>query len=257
MKIYLLLRLLLLPDRMLRNIFKRYYPIDRWLRYTAVIKFLEQIGNNMIMSVLDVGGGDGLFKLFLSSIYIYWLIDKDNNAIKKAVKKNINALVGNAYKLPFDDNSFDIVISVDSLEHTTNKVLYCEELKRVTRKAVILHCPLDSQDNNFQGTIYNRKYYNWYLAKFKKEEINTKEHLLMGLPTLEEITTLFPGVIIIPQQNCRIWLLLMQIKAIPYIGILTTIIYKLFLKKNDNVAPYHASLFCWNKNSLQNIDFTA
>lgn len=255
MKFNSLLRLCILPDITLRHIFERrfnFFPTDRWQRYTVVTNKINEYCNNVTpTSILDVGGGEGVIKNFLKPKHFKLVVaDLDEKAIFRAgQKQNLQAILADGCHLPFKDNDFDIVVSVASIEHVSNKSkpAYCNELKRVAKNIVIVYCPADSPDGTFQGTVFDQKYYDWYRHKFGAEEKNTREHLEAGLPTIEELLDLFPGAHLEGIQNGHVWLDIMKSKEVPYVGLLTTLRYNLFLKKKDISPPYYACLLVWKK----------
>ncbi len=74
-------------------------------------------------NILDIGCGEGFYlskiKEYLSNRSLsqainYWGLDVSKAAIQQAIKRNasINLCVGNAYSLPYLDNSIDIVLSI-------------------------------------------------------------------------------------------------------------------------------------------------
>lgn len=223
--------------------------IDEYQRYSSVAQQIKALDKHP-MSILDVGGGQGTIQEFLSPLrYHLCIIDINARALLKAAHAQLDIVAGDGCCLPFRDNAFDVVVSVDSLEHIpdTNKEDFCRELKRVSRNYVILHCPADSNDNSFQGTVYDTKFLEWYRRRFRKNEPNTMEHLESGLPQIEELSILFPGCIIIGKQNSKTWLKYRVLQYTPYVRLTTGLIYKTFLQRRDHLPPYHACLLVWRK----------
>lgn len=245
-----------LPDIVLRSFLERnsiYYPVDRWQRYTSVTqKIMECANHTGAASLLDVGGGEGIIGNFLPpNSFELQVVDLDEKAILKAKQKqNLQAMLADGCHLPFKENSFDIVVSVASIEHVPGelKSAYCSELKRVAKYTVIIYCPANSLDGTFQGTIFDQQYFNWYKEKMRIEEKNTREHLEAGLPRIDELLDLFPGAHLEGTQNGHIWLEIMKCKEIPYWGLLTSLWYNFFLKEKDISPPYYACILVWEKN---------
>ena len=177
------------------------------------------------------------------------VLDINTEALKRIQDPRIKVIAGDGCFLPFKDNSFDIVILVDCLEHIpdSKKILFCPELRRVARKCVIIHCPADNSDGRFQGTVYDRKFIKWYRKFYKKDEPNTSEHLKSGLPKIEKLAQSFPGAVIQGKQNGMVWIEYMKLGFTPYIRFITGIIYKAFLSRKDKAPPYHACLLIWRK----------
>ena len=256
----------LLPDKILVHLFAKltqhitlspaafgwaqailYWEIDIWERYSSVVQEIAKM-NKPFISILDVGGNVGDIRGFLNpNDYRLCVLDINIEALKKNPKMEM--IAGDGCHLPFKDNSFDIVTSVDSLEHVPNskKQAYCEELKRVAKSYVIIHCPADSSDEKFLGTTCDIMFLQWYRKRFKRDEPNTMEHLNSGLPKVEELAKLFPGTKIVGKQNPGVWLRCMKWEYTPYVRFITGVFYKLFLMKMDNLPPYHACLLVWRK----------
>ena len=65
------------------------------------------------VKVLDIGAGDGLITFLLGAQGIEY----EDVAVKLAQAKGANVIQGDAYHLPFEDNSFEAVTMIDVLEH--------------------------------------------------------------------------------------------------------------------------------------------
>ena len=86
--------------------------------------------------ILEVGSGGGHL-----SNYIHTkgrsIVSLDINGLKlvkvKQTYPNLNLIRGDAQNLPFSDNSFDILISVENLEHLSDVNQHISEVKRVLK----------------------------------------------------------------------------------------------------------------------------
>ena len=84
-------------------------------------------------SVLDVACGVGrLGVLFQSPTYKVTGLDSSEEMLKKCSYKSKK--IGNALKLPFKDNSFDILITTRFLHHYENPEIFLKEFKRVIKQ---------------------------------------------------------------------------------------------------------------------------
>jgi len=102
---------------------------------------VELVNNEKVKGkkLLDIGCGDGVLSyLFAKEGYEVSGIDYSDIAIEFAKEKtknlNIDFRQGSAYELPFEDNSFDIVVSSDVIEHLEDMPLYLSEIKRVVKR---------------------------------------------------------------------------------------------------------------------------
>lgn len=97
-------------------------------------------------TVLDVGCGEGFTLMRLHKEKIGKKlsgIDNMEQAIKlgKKLHPQFKIEKGDIYKLPYKDNSFDLVLCMEVLEHLENPVAALKELKRVSKKYVLLSVP--------------------------------------------------------------------------------------------------------------------
>lgn len=90
------------------------------------------------LKLLDVGCGAGLLTndLALSGIQVTG-IDLSESSLEMAEKydtsKTVKYIKANAYQLPFEDKSFDVVTSMDFLEHVEEPLKVVNEISRVLK----------------------------------------------------------------------------------------------------------------------------
>lgn len=99
-----------------------------------------------VESVFDGGCGEGfiLHELNLTRpIKSCYAIDLDENEVKDATihLPFCSVRQGNIYEIPFQDNSFDLVICSEVLEHLDKPDKGLQELHRVSRKYALLSVP--------------------------------------------------------------------------------------------------------------------
>lgn len=138
-------------------------------RYALASKFI----NGKV--VLDIASGEGYGSSLMSNhASCVYGVDISKNAIKKAKskyrKKNINFLVGSTSDIPLDDNSIDVVVSYETLEHHDEHFKMLEEIRRVLRPDGI--CIISTPDKHFYSDV--RDYRNEFHVKelYKSEFIN-------------------------------------------------------------------------------------
>lgn len=113
--------------------------------------------------VLDIASGEGYGTNILSdeAKYVYG-VDIDEDTIKKArekyEKENLEFLVGSTSAIPLEDNSVDIVISYETLEHHDKHNEMMVEIVRVLKSEGMLL--ISTPDKYFYSDI--RKYENKY-----------------------------------------------------------------------------------------------
>ena len=92
-------------------------------------------------TVLDIGARDGYLSCKLLDKFIkVTALDLNTPDI---TNKNIECVAGNVCALNFDDNSFDLVLCTEVLEHIPTNLLQkaCSEISRVAKKHVIIGVP--------------------------------------------------------------------------------------------------------------------
>lgn len=130
--------------------------------------------------VLEVGSGEGYGTSFLASRAKEIVgLDVDEKAVSYASNKyNLENCTFKFYdgkKIPFRDNTFDILISFQVVEHVPNEVNYLAEAHRVLKKGgmFILTTPNRAQRLRPGQKPWNRLHLREYLA-------SDLEHLLKG-----------------------------------------------------------------------------
>ena len=106
------------------------------------VEYLKPFEKNETFSVLDVGCGDGATELFMNELFPRWkvnAIDVSVQSIEEAKKKNLPNVVFNSYdglKIPFENDSFDMVFIAGVLHHVEKKFhqMIIDEIKRVLKK---------------------------------------------------------------------------------------------------------------------------
>ncbi len=125
--------------------------------YDNVSKFLKNKRKKFKM-VLDCGCGYGRsINLLKNKSEIILGVDISKRAIKKASKyignkkqKKIIFINADIEKLPFKDESFDLIISIESLPYTNSPQRYVKEIKRVLDRKGIL---IISIENKYGGIL--------------------------------------------------------------------------------------------------------
>lgn len=184
--------------------------VDTWLRYAAVFEVLERrMGANA--AILEVGPGWVGLDLFLPGSF--WnggrLVQLD--VVRIPLRPPVlepSRVLASGIALPFADASFDFAVAIDVLEHVAKdaRPAFCQELRRVARKGVMLHLPLQSGDGTYQAVRYDRLFRERFEALAGEPDPNIEEHLRGPHPTVEEVEEYFPGASITPTQNGEEWL---------------------------------------------------
>jgi SAM-dependent methyltransferase len=132
--------------------------------------------------VLDVGSGqclvaDLIQKRITTKIKCIDVIDINKSTVPLAIY--------DGQYIPFPDNSFDVILCNFVLHHTINQEILINEMKRATRKCIIIM--EDTPENiidrifNLNHTINSRIKYKSKKMKFRKDEEWKSLFLKLGL----------------------------------------------------------------------------
>lgn len=113
--------------------FEKYVYLTRWISYWYQIKEVLSLKPE---KVLEIGVGDKTVSNYLKNQGI-------NIATLDIDEKLKPDFIGNVLKMPFPDNSFDVLLCAEVLEHLPFEDFEkgLRELKRVTKKYVVLSLP--------------------------------------------------------------------------------------------------------------------
>jgi len=111
-------------------------------RYKDIIAMLKNIKKRPL-KILDVGCADGYLlnkiiqKINTNKINLYGVDISQNrvNLAQKRLKNNNNVYLScaNAERLPYQNNQFDIIISIETLEHLIDPDKAIQEMKRILK----------------------------------------------------------------------------------------------------------------------------
>ena len=140
------------------------FPPDVFFRHKVIADAVGTSGQ-----ILDVGGSLGELRRFLP----------DSNITTADVVKGAD-IVFNGKVLPLPDNSYDTVVSVDTLEHIPQKerLPFINELCRVSKKQVVLLAPYGSVAHSKA----ERKLLDSYQRQHRPVPNYLVEHVKYGLP---------------------------------------------------------------------------
>ena len=135
---------------------------DRFMRISTVAEYVNKLNLKKDTIILDVGGFDGAFALFVPELKV-WVIDPQTTG-------------GNGLKIPFPDKHFEVAVSIDALEHLPGKdrPKLLQELIRVTRSKLFVNFP-EARSMSAQKAV---------LSIFSNKFI--QEHVDYQLPNQEE-----------------------------------------------------------------------
>lgn len=157
-------------------------PVQKFLIERFYTEFIKDIRDLHPKSILDVGCGEGFTLERLRKQNIGEKLEgidflKTAIEIGKKVHPKLTLKQGTAYALPYKDNSFDVVIYSEVLEHLEHPDKALKELRRVTKKYAVLSVPNEPifmMSNFLRGKNWSRwgndiEHINhWSTGAFKK-----------------------------------------------------------------------------------------
>jgi len=175
-------------------------PFDQYQRYKMVQEVIESLRDGTPLKVLDVGGYPGQILDFLpgDDVLVVDMVEDEKPHYMRA----------DALSLPFEDASFDITMSVDVFEHIRpeDRGRFLSEMRRVSRRAIILAAPFETQDVPLCEILAN----NFYKGIYGDDEKWLKEHIENGLPgldeTVAELGSIYPHVAVFSNGYLNRWL---------------------------------------------------
>ena len=158
--------------------FNRWHP-QLALRYLPIVRYIKNSGL-VNPSILEVGSGSLGIGPYLKKEFTG--ADIEFSGPKWPQMKQVKA---SAKTLPFADNIFDIVISVDTLEHIPppSRQLVVNEIIRTATKQVIIAVPV-GKNSQAQDRDLNQE----YIRRYGKSFTFLTEHVTYGLPENQAVS---------------------------------------------------------------------
>lgn len=181
-------------------------PFDQYQRYRSLREAvtLLRCHEERPLRVLDVGGYPGQILGFLPAEQVT-VIDLQGFDSRHSV-------VGDGLTLPYAEGEFDVVTSVDVLEHLEpeRRPTFLAELWRVASRQVIIAGPFESRAVSQAEEILSE------FIKFRSRASHRYlgEHAQYGLPTVGEVEEFFGSqgaadLVRLPNTPLTVWLLTM------------------------------------------------
>ena len=105
----------------------------------TIFKFLQKIKDKLSIDakILDIGCGRGINTKEIQKIgYDTYGCDIAENAVASAQSEGMNAIFGDMYKLPYENNFFDAVYTNNTLKNEKEKIeISLKEINRVLKNS--------------------------------------------------------------------------------------------------------------------------
>lgn len=158
-----------------KNYYNQSFLWDRSLLPEDLDKLhiLNKIIPEDVKTILDVGCGNGAVTNLLPDTFEITGIDFSEEALKHFKHTKV---LGDAGKLPFEDASFDMVITMDTLEHIKPDIYKqsLAEIERVSKKYILVICPHNEKlyerqtRCEFCETVFH---VHWHLRSIKAKDL--------------------------------------------------------------------------------------
>lgn len=225
-------------------------PFDQYQRYKMVQEMVDGIRQSKPgqWRVLDVGGHPGHIVSFLPRDEVY---------VSDVVPCDLPTYAyTDGLTLPFGDESFDVVVSVDTLEHVPpeERERFLEGLIKVSRDYVILAGPF--ADANVSAA--ERILYDFVKNRLDYAHAFLEEHRKYGLPQWEEVKDFLEARGLrygtAPNGYLYNWLFMMlassYVQSLPDPGPLMTKLnafYNSTFYEGDNISPSYREVVVISK----------
>lgn len=184
-------------------------PFDQYQRHRQAAQIIEALRESPDHSfhVLDVGGGPSVTRLFLRPTD--WIVSLDLRPQAGPL-----TVVGDATCLPFGDRTFDVVVTLDTLEHlpVTHRSRMIDEIVRVARRGTVLIAPTASPEADTAEHIL----FEFIRVVLNVEHEQLREHLDNGLPELGTLEAYLHEIgypyLVRPSGYIHRWLAMMLVK---------------------------------------------
>ena len=150
--------------------------------------------------VLDIACGEGYGSHLMSekASFVYG-VDIDNECISQAKlkykKQNIEFLVGSTSKIPLEDNSVDIVVSYETIEHHDEHDEMMTEIKRVLKHGGLFCLAIGTKE--FMEKLPFTKYrFKLYDASDAEQLFRSAGFIVTDVKQQKDLTTSHTGEIV-------------------------------------------------------------
>lgn len=147
-------------------------------RYQFVADFVQE------KTVLDIACGTGYGSELLAQHKAKKVIgvDLSKETIlenqKKYVRDNLIFQTGNAERLNFPDNSFDVVVSLETIEHLKKRDQFLSEIARILRPIGLLILSTPNKEATLRSKFWPKPLNPYHLIEYKKGQLErlVKKH---------------------------------------------------------------------------------
>ena len=156
-------------------------PFDQYGRHTLVERAVAAVRGEpeRRLRILDVGGYPCWTPRFLPKDEVTVL------DVQGGPEASDRFVIGDGARLPFRDGTFDVVVTLDSLEHIPrdHRPAFLAELTRVARDYVFLTAPFGSDEVRLAESLL----FEFVVQTLQARQEQLMEHAAFGLPEVAEV----------------------------------------------------------------------
>jgi len=159
----------------------------------AISEYIEKDSN-----ILDIGCRTGIYLWFLkkNGFDNVYGIEVHDESVKVAQRRGLDAITGDAHKLPYEDNFFSAVSCTQVVEHFYSPTTVLKEISRVLKPDGVLWIDAPLEGSNAYNETYNHAGHHCFWTS--PEEFG--EFLRTEFQPLNYQIYLYP-----PDANGKIW----------------------------------------------------
>ncbi len=173
------------------------FHLNWFTRYSFVVDVIRNRGLDG-GRILEVGSGSFGLALFIGKrvIGLDTSFDRETHELLAPIR-------GRAGLLPFEDRSFDLVVSLDLVEHVppADRPRLIAEMYRVCGSHLVIGCPIGQT-----AVECDRRFANWLGRNGKDLPLWLAEHLETDMPQEQEIVSIIESLLgaaveVFPNEN--------------------------------------------------------
>lgn len=151
--------------------------LDPWLRYRPILDLLEKYPVSRPLRILDVGSGNAGLAYFIQKPVVGVDIEFSFGSLKH-FQSPISPCRASVTNLPFRTRSFDVVVSMDLIEHlsASSRCAAITELFRVARELLIVGFPFGESSRRFDLEALTKEHSRGISLGWREE------HVRNGIP---------------------------------------------------------------------------
>lgn len=174
-------------ERFIPSVTEKYIVAEHYQRYHSVLELVK--GKKVLDAACGAGYGSALMASKADKVIGIDISDEAIDFAKNNYQdiKNVEYKVASVEKLPFEDNSFDVIVSFETIEHVPENIQnsFLGEIKRCLRYDGIL--VMSSPDKRtysdipkYKNEFHVKEFYFEEFDAFLHKEFKFVEHYLQG-----------------------------------------------------------------------------